>query len=119
MSSISFGGLASGLNTDSIIQQLISIESRPLGLLSTQRTAYQSQASAYKDLNTRLSALESKAFSLTQISSLISRKATSSKSESLLATANADAVTGAYQIEVLQLATATRLQTGTGVGQGN
>ncbi|MGE3725090.1 MAG: flagellar filament capping protein FliD [Candidatus Sericytochromatia bacterium] len=119
MSSISFGGLASGLNTDSIIQQLISIESRPLGLLSSQRTAYQSQASAYKDLNTRLSALESKAFSLTQISSLISRKATSSKSESLLATANADAVTGAYQIEVLQLATATRLQTGTGVGQGN
>lgn len=119
MSSISFGGLASGLNTDSIIQQLISIESRPLGLLSSQRTAYQSQVSAYKDLNTRLSALESKAFSLTQISSLIARKASSSKSESLLATANADAVTGAYQVEVLQLATATRLQTGTGVGQGN
>jgi flagellar hook-associated protein 2 len=119
MSAISFGGLASGLNTDSIIQQLISVESRPLGLLSSQRTNYQSQADAYKDLNTRLSALESKAFSLTQLSSLVARKATSSKSESLLATANAEAITGAYQIDVLQLATATRLRTGTGAGQGN
>lgn len=119
MSSISFGGLVSGLDTDSIIQQLISIESRPLVLLSKQRSAYQSQIDAYKDLNTRINALENKAFALTQLSNLLGKKATSSRSEALIATATREAQVGSYQVEVLQLATASRLQTGTGAGQGN
>ncbi|PIQ23052.1 hypothetical protein COW36_02095 [bacterium (Candidatus Blackallbacteria) CG17_big_fil_post_rev_8_21_14_2_50_48_46] len=119
MSTISFGGLASGLNTDSIIQQLLAIESRPLTLLSQQRSNYQNQIDAYKDINTRLSALENKAFALTQISSLIGRKASSSNSNSLLATANANALTGSFQVEVLQLASNSKLQTGNLAGQGN
>lgn len=119
MSSISFGGLVSGLDTDSIIQQLISIESRPLALLSQQRSVYESQIEAYKDLNTRISALENKAFALTQMNNLLGKKASSSRSEALVATASREAQTGSYQVEVLQLATASRLQTGTGIGQGN
>ncbi|PKL74599.1 MAG: hypothetical protein CVV27_19655, partial [Candidatus Melainabacteria bacterium HGW-Melainabacteria-1] len=48
---ISFGGLASGLDTNGIINQLIAIESRPLTLLSAQRSTLLGRMDAYKDLN--------------------------------------------------------------------
>lgn len=119
MGNIAFGGLASGLDTGSIIQQLIALESRPINLLNTQRETLRSQQDAYKDLNTRINGLENAAFELTKISSLLGRQANSSNTNTLLATASADALTGSYEIEVLQLATASRLQTGTGAGSGN
>lgn len=119
MGNISFGGLASGLDTTSIIQQLISLESRPITLLTQQQSTLQTESSAYRDLNTKISALDSAAFDLTQVSNLVAHKATSSDNNVLLATANTNAITGSYQVEVLQLATASRTHTGTGTGQGN
>ncbi len=119
MGNIAFGGLASGLDTSAIIQQLVNLESRPINFLNAQREDLRTQQDAYKDLNTRLSALENAAFDLTKISTLDGRQATSSDKDTLLATARAGATSGSYQIEVLQLATASRLQTGTGAGQGN
>lgn len=119
MAGISFGGLASGLDTNGIVQQLIALESRPITLLSQQRSVLQGRVSAFKDLNTRLSALENAAFDLTKISNIISRKATSSKQDTLVATANSDATPGSFQVEVLRLATSTKVKTGTGAGQGN
>lgn len=119
MGNIAFGGLSSGLDTGAIIQQLLALESRPVNLLNTQRETLRSQQSAYKDLNTRISGLENATFELTQVSSLLGRQATSSDKDTLLATASPNAVTGSYQIEVLRLATASRLTTGTGVGAGN
>lgn len=119
MAGISFGGLASGLDTNSIVQQLLAVESRPITLLTDQKTTLQNRASAFKDLNTRLSALENAAFELTKISNIITPKASTSDSDKLGATANANAVTGSYQVEVLRLATTTKLRTGTGAGQGN
>lgn len=119
MGNINFGGLASGLDTSSIIQQLLSIESRPITFLSQQKSTLEQQSTAYKDLNTRLSALESAAFELTTLSSLVAHDANSSNTSTLFATANSDATTGSYQVDVLQLATTSRTRTGTGVGQGN
>lgn len=119
MALFSFGGLISGLNTDQLIQQMIAVESRPITILNRQKTTLQAQADAFKDLNTRFSALEDKAFALTQFSNIVGRKASSNKSETLLATANAEATPGNYQIEVLQLASATRRSTAAQAGQGN
>lgn len=119
MPNISFGGLASGLDSQALIQQLLSIESRPITLLNQKRGTLQSQGAAYKDLNTRFSALETAAFDLSKISSLVAREAKSSKPDNLLATANANASPGSYQVSVIRLATASRLQTSNGTGQGN
>lgn len=119
MPAISFGGLASGLDTDGIIQQLMALESRPITLLTQQRTNIQNRAGAYKDLNTRFSGLENAAFELTKISNIVGRKASSSDSEALLATASGNAVPGSYDVEVLRLATSTKVRTGTGAAQGN
>lgn len=118
-SPISFGGLASGLDTKSIIEQLISLESRPINTLIRNRKTIQSKVDAYKDLNTKMAALEDKAFGLTQISSIVGRSASSANTSALSATANSSAAIGTFQVEILKLAKASKLQTGTAVGQGN
>jgi len=119
MALFSFGGLVSGLNTDQLIQQIMAVESRPITFLNRQKTTLQGQVDAFKDLNTRLSTLEDKAFALNQFSNIVGRKASGNQNETLLATANAEATPGNYQIEVLQLASATRRSTAAQAGQGN
>lgn len=119
MGNISFGGLASGLDSQSIIQQLMTLESRPLNLLNTQRSRLEQQNEAYRTLNTRISALENAAFELTQLGNVRGRKASSSNNDKLLATANANAQTGTFSVEILQRASASVLRTGSDAGQGN
>lgn len=120
MGNISFGGLASGLDSQSIIQQLMALESRPLNLLNTQRTRLEQQNEAYRTLNTRVSALENAAFELTQLGNVRGRKASSSNRDKLLATANANAQTGTFSVEILKRASASVRRTGgPEAGQGN
>lgn len=119
MGNINFGGLASGLDTTSIISQLIAVESRPLQFFNSQRSTLESQAGAIQVINTRLNALENAAFDLTQPSTILGNKATSSDTDILLATANSNATTGSFQVDVLRLATASRVKTGSEAGQGN
>ena len=47
MATISSPGLGSGLDVNSIVEQLVSIERRPIDLLTTQKTALQSKLSAF------------------------------------------------------------------------
>ncbi|MFC7504863.1 flagellar cap protein FliD N-terminal domain-containing protein, partial [Nocardioides sp. GCM10030258] len=53
----SIGGLASGLDTASIISQLMALEALPQTKLKTQVTAEQSKVTALQKLNTALQAL--------------------------------------------------------------
>lgn len=118
-SRITFGGLASGLDTAGIIEQLLQLETRPITQIVRQQTQIQQQADAFKDLRNRMAALEDKAFAMTQLSTLSNRKTTLSESGRLNATASGDANTGSVTLEVARLATATRLQSSAGAGQGN
>lgn len=104
---ISFSGLVSGLDTDKIINQLIALESRPISLLVNQKSKIQSQVDAFKSINTKLNALEDKAFELTQLSNIVARTATSADTNKLVATANADANIGSFNVDVLALASPT------------
>ena len=84
MCNIAFGGLSSGLDTGSIIQQLLALESRPINLLNAQRETLRSQQDAYKDLNTRINGLENAAFELTKVSSLLASPTPLTKTHSWL-----------------------------------
>jgi flagellar hook-associated protein 2 len=119
VSRITFGGLASGLDTAGIIDQLLQLETRPITQIVRQQTQIQQQADAFKDLRNRMAALEDKAFAMTQLTTLSSRKTTVSETGRLNMTASGDANTGSATIEVARLATATRVQSATGAGQGN
>jgi flagellar hook-associated protein 2 len=64
-STSSISGLASGMDTSSIITQLMQIESQPQTLLKTKLATVQTRAAAYRDINTSFAALQTAAAGLT------------------------------------------------------
>src|SRR5438105_15658237 len=63
-STFSAGGLASGLDTQTIIEGFVKIESMPLTGLRTAQLAVKAQISVLGDLASRLSALDTAAQSI-------------------------------------------------------
>lgn len=120
MSGITFSGLASGMDTASLVDRLIALDKRPITSLNNQKLLAQNQQTAYRALNTKLQTLQSKAFNLTQLGTILARHAFSSDQAKATASASADTPLGNYQLEVVSLASATKLTghgpTGGGIG---
>jgi flagellar hook-associated protein 2 len=100
---MSVGGLVSGLDTRAIVDQLMQIETNPQTLLKQQLSATQSQATAFRAINTRFDALRSAAEELTKDTAWSSVKATSSSS-SVTATTAAGGSAGTVSFSVDHLA---------------
>jgi flagellar hook-associated protein 2 len=103
---ISFGGLASGLDTKSIISALVAVERRPIAQLETKKTSLNKQKSLYNDLSGLLEKLNSAARSLKATTEFLKMKGTSDDPNVLTASATSAAAPGAHTVRVLQLATA-------------
>lgn len=113
MSMISFGGLATGLDTGSIVSQLVELKRAPIYRLESQKKGYQNQISALGTLKSKLIALQDAAKTLDTANEFSSLKSTSSDEDYLTVTAGSDAAPGSYDIRVLSLA-----QTQKDVSQG-
>lgn len=105
----SISGLSSGLNTDSIIQQLMSIERRPMLLLQKKQGTMQLRADAFRDVNTRLSALQSKLSDLLLSATFNTKKVTSTNEAVATATATAATTISSYDLNVTSLAKTHRI----------
>jgi flagellar hook-associated protein 2 len=116
---LQLSGLASGLDTKSLIDQLMAVDQLSQTKLTTRKTQIQSKSDAYRVLNTRLQTLQAKAFSLTQMANIIARSGTSADDKKVTASATPDTPTGSYNIDVVSLATSTKVSTGAGAGIGN
>ena len=55
----SVGGLASGLDTQNILDQLIALERRPVVLLENRQKQYSERLNVWKQVNSKLQALKS------------------------------------------------------------
>lgn len=99
-------GLASGLDTASIIQQLLSLEARPRILAQQRLSSIKVQQSAYLDINSRLQNLRSIVSGLRTQPVFDAKKATSSDESILTATASAGAAAGSYTFLVDRLVSA-------------
>lgn len=98
-------GLYSGIDTQSLIQQLLQIESRPKILAQQRIVSLQTQQAAYLEVNSTLSALEKAAEAFTKNNAFRVNKAVSSTPEVLTASAGADAAEGSYSFLVDRLVT--------------
>ena len=98
------GGLASGMDTDQLVKDLMKAEKMPLDKLTQQKIWTEWQQEAYRETNLALSSLRTSAGSLRFQSSFNSFSATSSNTASLTATANTNALNGTYSVEVLSVA---------------
>ena len=103
---ISFSGLASGLDTTSIISQLTNTAQIPITNLNKQITGYNSQTADWQALNTNLAALQSAVKTLSNQATLNVPNAASSNTAAATITAQVGATLGSHSLTVTQLATA-------------
>ncbi|PIE68360.1 MAG: flagellar hook-associated protein 2 [Deltaproteobacteria bacterium] len=103
MSGITFSGLASGIDTDSIVSKIMEIERQPLDRLKNRRNEETERLNAFYQFKGRLDALKKAVGSLSLTSQVRTTKVTLSSEESFTATAK-NAAIGSYSISVAQLA---------------
>jgi len=116
MSTIQFGGVVSGLNTQGIIDALMSVQKQPLTEMQNKEATLTSQKTAYGQLGTALDDLVAKIKAFTVSSAGASRVGTSADTSIFTASASASAAVSQYQVSVDRLATATRATSTGGLG---
>ena len=79
MADLSLGGLATGMDTDSIINQLVQLEQRPIYNYQQEISELEQTKGAWRDINSRLDHLENKLTDLKLSSTYNSRTASSTK----------------------------------------
>jgi len=105
MSGISLGGLASGLDVNSIISQLVELERQPI-VQNEERVAELEQVrNAWRDINTRLRNLRTTIQELSEESNFLSKQGASTDPTVVQATADSSAENATYELTVSQLAT--------------
>jgi flagellar hook-associated protein 2 len=106
---IQFSGLASGLNTSSIIQALLAAQKAPITHLTTQQEKLSAQQTELGTLQTSLQQLSFAAFEFT-LPSLFegTQTVTSSEPSRVAAAITSGAGVGGYEVEVTQLANSSQ-----------
>jgi flagellar hook-associated protein 2 len=100
------GGLASGMDIDKIVSDLMKAERMPLDKLKQKKQLLEWQRDDYRSMNALLQDLDNFIFNnLTLQSSMLKKKVTSSNDSVVSATASASAANVATNIEVQQIAT--------------
>ncbi|HOP31409.1 MAG TPA: flagellar filament capping protein FliD [Spirochaetota bacterium] len=109
---VTMGGMASGVDTDSIINKLVEVESQPIKQLQRGKYLNNQKKEALKKLSSQLKELEGKARDLYGFrASYDEKKAVSSDTTVIEATASKQADSGSNRVEVLQLASYHKITT--------
>lgn len=107
---ISSPGLGSGLNITSIVSQLVAVEQQPIKLLQAKTTSLQSKMSVFGQIKSDLSALKDAASALMSATTWDSKSFTSSATANVTGTIGASAMVGAFNVDVINLATSQTLK---------
>ena len=106
---ISAPGVGSGLDVNSIVNQLMEIERQPLNRLESSKNDLQVQLSAFGQLNSALSRFQSALGDLKTVDAFEVYQAVSSDEGAFTATADSSAATGSIDIQVVRLAEAHKM----------
>lgn len=101
MATITSAGIASGLDVNSLVSQLMQVESRPLTLLTNKQSAFNSKISALGSISGAFSSLQTAALALSKASTF---KATASDTAVLSASVTGTVTAGNYSVTVDRLA---------------
>ena len=113
MASITSTGIGSGLDIGGLVQQLVAAERQPSEIRFAQQEARaQSRISAYGSLKSALDGLRTQLEKMQDPDTFLVYQASSSDEERFTATTSVDAQPGVYDVEVQQLATVQKLESG-------
>jgi len=111
---VTMGGLASGMDTDSIIKKLLKVESQPIKKYKRAKSKSNQRKKGIDELSKYLKALDKDAKKLYGFrASYEAKKAFSSDETILVATASKRAEKGIKKIEVLKVASSHKISTDT------
>jgi flagellar hook-associated protein 2 len=107
--SLSIGGLASGLDTNAIIDGLSDLELVKVRREETKLEAIEDKKEAFNELATRIGTFSSKAATLDDVSNFNLFKATTNEDEIITVEGGEDATPGSFEVEVLSLASSQKV----------
>jgi flagellar hook-associated protein 2 len=107
-SPITFSGLASGIDSASLIDALVKSAQTPITKLQNTQKANTSQSTKITDIKTKLQALQTATQALDTKSDALGNKSSSSNDKALTVTAAGGASMGTYKVDVQSLAQAER-----------
>ncbi|QOR66245.1 flagellar hook-associated protein 2 [Cytobacillus suaedae] len=100
------GGLASGMDIDQLVSDLMKAERMPLDKLNQKKQVLEWQRDGYRDMNKLFAELNNMTLDMRLENTYSSKSVTSTNASAITATANADAPNGSYTVNVERLATA-------------
>jgi flagellar hook-associated protein 2 len=108
MSTLRLPGLLTGIDTNTLIAQLMAVERRTLNMYEERKSLWEERQDALSTLETKLSTLRSSVRSLSDADELRAFSAASSDSDILTAEASYNAFEGNHTVVINQLAAAER-----------
>jgi flagellar hook-associated protein 2 len=109
MATVSLPGLSTGIDTKTLIAQLVQAESVGLTRLQNQLADYQSEKTAMTDLEAKVSTFKTALSNLHSLGNLKAFDTSSGDDTIVTASASASATEGSHTVQIKQLATADRL----------
>lgn len=106
MGTLNFPGLATGIDTKTIIEQLMTVYSRRLALYKLQKASLQEKLSAFDEVKAKANELQSAANALADYRKVQIFKTSSSDSTRLAISATEGASPGSHSVIINQLASA-------------
>jgi flagellar hook-associated protein 2 len=103
MSSITFGGLATGMDTNTLIDSLMEIERQPVTRLETKKTTQNQRVDAFKVFDTSMKTLRDSISDMSLTSQVRLSKVTLS-SDDYFSASSTNGASGSYEVEVIDLA---------------
>lgn len=109
---ISSVGIGSGLDVETIVKQLVTLESKPIQSLQTKASGINTQISAFSQLKSQISNLQDQLDKLTKPATWLGNTLTSSNSAQVSGTATSSAVQATYDVKVSQIAAGQTIGSG-------
>lgn len=104
LSNLRIAGLASGIDTESVIKDLMRAHGMPVVKLQQNRTILEWRQEAYRDINIALRSFRDSVFNMRLQSTYLTKSTAISDETVLKAAASSSAVPGSYAVTVQQLA---------------
>ncbi|TWT27809.1 flagellar filament capping protein FliD [Planomicrobium sp. CPCC 101110] len=103
------GGLASGIDTDSLVKEIMAAQKLPMDKLTQEKTWTEWQQEAYRKSNLSFSSLRTSASELRLQGTFNSYSATSSDTSSLSVETTSASVNGTYKVKVISVASEAKM----------
>jgi flagellar hook-associated protein 2 len=113
------GGIATGLDTNSIIDQLLAIDRQPETLINQQSTIETARENALQSIQTSMQSLQAASQALRAPSLWSNTQTVTSSSSSITAVLTGGAAAGGFQIGVSRLASAAQVTQSTTLAAAN